>query len=72
MSPPNLVVMREIVPELLQEKATSENIVKEALDLLLNTEKRQQILRDYQEMRQLLGEAGVCERAANEILQLLK
>lgn len=70
MSPPNLVVMRSIVPELLQEQATPENIVKESLDLLLNPERRQQTLTDYQEMRQLLGEVGVCDRAAKEMLQL--
>ncbi|HAG84297.1 MAG TPA: lipid-A-disaccharide synthase, partial [Cyanobacteria bacterium UBA12227] len=58
MSPPNLVVMRSIVPELLQEQATPENIVKEALELLYNPNRRQQILTDYQEMRQLLGEVG--------------
>ncbi len=70
MSPPNLVVMRSIVPELMQEQATPENIVKEALELLLNSERRQQTLNDYQEMRELLGEVGVCDRAAKEILQL--
>src|ERR687886_101698 len=70
MSPPNLVVMRSIVPELLQEQATSENIVKEALELLFNPERRQQTQADYQEMRQLLGEFGVCDRAAREILQV--
>ena len=72
MSPPNLVVMRSIVPELLQEQATPENIVKEALELLYNPNRRQQILTDYQEMRQLLGEVGVCDRAANEIISWLK
>ena len=70
MSPPNLVVMRSIVPELLQEKATSENIVNESLELLFNPERRQQTQADYQEMRQLLGEVGVCDRAACEILKL--
>jgi lipid-A-disaccharide synthase len=70
MSPPNLVVMRQIVPELLQEQATPENLLKEALELLLNPERRQQTLADYQEMRELLGEVGVCDRAACEILQL--
>ncbi|NEP61225.1 MAG: lipid-A-disaccharide synthase [Symploca sp. SIO2G7] len=70
MSPPNLVVMRSIVPELLQEKATPENLVKEALELLFDQNRRQQTLTDYQEMRQLLGEVGVCDRAAREILEL--
>jgi lipid-A-disaccharide synthase len=70
MSPPNLVVMRSIVPELLQEQATPENIVKESLELLLNPERRQQTWTDYEQMRQLLGDVGVCDRAAREILQL--
>ncbi len=70
MSPPNLVLMRSIVPELLQEQATVDNIVREALELLFNSERRSATLRDYQEMRQLLGEVGVCDRAAREILQL--
>lgn len=70
MSPPNLVVMRSIVPELLQEEATPENIVNQSLELLFNPERREQTQADYQEMRQLLGEVGVCDRAACEILKL--
>lgn len=68
MSPSNLVVMREIVPELLQEEATPERIVRESLELLLNPERRQQMIADCREMRALLGEVGVCDRAAAEIL----
>lgn len=71
MSPPNLVLMKAIVPELLQEQATPENIVKEALNLL-NPVNRSQILADYQLMRQSLGEEGrVCEKAAQQIFTLL-
>ncbi|QDL09041.1 lipid-A-disaccharide synthase [Brasilonema octagenarum UFV-E1] len=70
-SPPNLVVMKPIVPEFLQEKATPENITEAALEILVNQECRNQILADYEEMRQCLGEVGVCDRAAKEILQML-
>lgn len=70
-SPPNLVLMRPVVPELLQEQATPENITQAAMELLLNPSRRQQTLADYQEMRQCLGEVGVCDRAAKEILQML-
>jgi len=70
-SPPNLVVMKPIVPELLQEQATPANIEHAALELLLNPNRRQQTLADYQEMRSCLGEVGVCDRAAQEILQML-
>lgn len=71
MSPPNLVEMKPIVPEFLQEKATPDNIAKAALDLLLNPDRRQKTLEDYQEMRHALGDVGVCDRAAQEILHML-
>ncbi|NJP10293.1 MAG: lipid-A-disaccharide synthase [Leptolyngbyaceae cyanobacterium RU_5_1] len=71
MSPPNLVVMKPIVPEFLQHHATPENVAQESLELLLNPVRRQTILADYQNMREALGEPGVCDRAAQEILGLL-
>jgi lipid-A-disaccharide synthase len=71
MSPPNLVQMQPIVPELLQERATPAAIVQESLDLLLNAGRRQETLTNYQQMRLKLGEVGVCDRAAKEIFQLL-
>ena len=70
MSPANLVLMKAIVPELLQEEATPARIVKESLELLLNQEKQAQTLADYQQMCQCLGEVGVCDRAAVEIIRL--
>lgn len=72
MSPPNLVVMRPIVPELLQEEATPQHLVREAMELLFNPQKRQETLTNYQQMRELLGEVGVCDRAALAILALLQ
>lgn len=71
VSPPNLVLMEPIVPEFLQHEATPDRIAQESLDLLLNPSRRQQMLIDYQRMRQKLGDVGVCDRAAQEILQYL-
>ena len=71
MSPTNLLQMKAIVPELLQDRATPKNIVRISLDLLFNSDRRQQILADYQSMRQALGEVGACDRAAQEIFRLL-
>jgi len=70
-SPTNLVVMREIVPEFLQERATPENVTQAAMELLLNPSRKEQMVADYREMRQHLGEVGVCDRAAEEILQMV-
>ncbi|WP_445634982.1 lipid-A-disaccharide synthase [Nostoc sp. DSM 114161] len=71
-SPPNLVAMKPIVPEFLQEEATPENIIQAAMELLVNPIRRQQTLADYQEMQRNLGEIGVCDRAAQEILGMLE
>ena len=70
MSPPNLVCQKKIVPELQQEEATAAIVTQESLELLKNKAKQEQMLANYQRMRSILGEVGVCDRAATEILQL--
>ncbi len=70
-SPPNLVLNRMVVPELLQEEATGDRIAQEALDLLQNPQRRSQVLADYQTLRSALGEPGVCDRVAQVILDSL-
>ncbi|MBR8829645.1 MAG: Lipid-A-disaccharide synthase [Chroococcopsis gigantea SAG 12.99] len=67
VSPVNLVLKREIVPELLQESANPDFIVQESLDVLLNTQRRIKMRAGYREMRENLGEAGVCDRVAEAI-----
>ena len=71
VSPVNLMENQPIVPEFLQWAATPEAIGTAALALLQNADKRQAMFDGYQQMRQAMGEVGVCDRAANEILDLL-
>ena len=71
-SPPNLVLMEEIVPELLQTDATPERIAQAALEILSNSERRATMLAGYRRMRQELGEVGVCDRAAQEIFGMVQ
>ena len=70
MSPVNLVPMREIVPELLQEQASVSNIVKLSLELLLNQTRQQQLQADYQQLIETLTQDNdsICDRVAQEIL----
>lgn len=70
MSPPNLITMEPVVPELLQEEATADRIYQEA-KLLLTQAGRAELLAGYGRMRQALGEPGACDRAANLILDRL-
>ncbi len=72
VSPPNLVLERGIVPELLQEAASPQAITAQSKALLLDEQRRQVLHKDYQSLRQALGEEGVCQRAAQEILQMLR
>jgi lipid-A-disaccharide synthase len=67
MSPPNLVEMKNIVPELLQEQANSDRIAIESLELILNQERRNRMLADYIEMQAAVGDPGVCDRVAAAI-----
>ncbi|PSB57542.1 lipid-A-disaccharide synthase [Chamaesiphon polymorphus] len=68
MSTPNLIAMKAIVPELMQDEANPERIAAESLELILNRERRDRMLVDYRQMRTALGETGVCDRVAQEIL----
>jgi lipid-A-disaccharide synthase len=71
VSPVNLMENQPIVPELLQWDATPEKISSAALALLNDEAKRQTMLEGYQQMRKAMGEVGVCDLAANEILDML-
>ncbi len=72
ISPPNLVLKRQIIPEFLQKEAQAERVAREGYELLTNPLRRSQLLQDYLQMRLMLGEPGVLQRAASEILKLLK
>lgn len=71
ISPVNLVEMKPVVPELIQWQMTPAAVCAQALDLLENEASRQRMLAGYASMRQALGEPGVCDRSAAEILDLL-
>jgi lipid-A-disaccharide synthase len=68
ISPPNLVEMKSIVPELMQDDANPDRVVAESLELIFNKEHRDRMLANYSQMRTALGDPGVCDRVANEIL----
>lgn len=62
----NLIMDREVVKELIQYDLTYEKI-KHELNLILNTPKRDQILKDYEELYHKLGGVGASERTAKLI-----
>ena len=71
ISPVNLLLNERLVPELLQDEFTSDSLVDLAIPLLEDTEERKIMLRGYDKFREYLGDPGVTNRAANEILSTI-
>ncbi len=67
----NIVAQRRIVPELIQDDATAENIAAEALLLLNDETRRSQMLHDLAELKLAMGEPGASERVAALIESLV-
>ena len=57
----NIIAGKTIAPELLQQEANANRIASEALAILLNEEKKQEIIAQLQDIRTKLGEAGAQE-----------
>jgi lipid-A-disaccharide synthase len=67
----NLVLGREVVPELLQGEAEPGRIAAEAARLLTDPETRARQRAGLAELRPLLGEGGASARAARQVAELL-
>lgn len=64
----NLILDREVVKELIQETVTVENITKELNLLLYNTQRKQQLQQDYDELKALLSQGGDASKNAADII----
>ncbi|NML58752.1 lipid-A-disaccharide synthase [Chryseobacterium cheonjiense] len=65
----NLIMDREVVKELIQNDLNTNNLVEE-LTKILATEKRFEVFRDYELLRQKLGGKGASDNAADVILKM--
>lgn len=68
----NLVAGREVVQELVADKMTVENMQEELQNILCNKEGRERMLAGYERMIEILGPVGASEKAASEMVRLLK
>lgn len=67
----NLVIGKKIVEELVADGMTVTNIKSNLEKILPGGSERKKMLTDYDEMLEILGEAGASERAAEEMLRFL-
>ena len=67
----NLIADREIVPELLQNEARADNIVRELRNLLPGKKQRDSMLAGLSRIRDRLGKGGASKRAADLALETI-
>ena len=67
----NLIANREVVPELVANDMTTDNIKKELGKILKETPERQKMLQEYDRIIQILGPAGASEKTAHAIYSSL-
>ena len=68
----NLIADREVVRELVAETFSADNIRQELEAVLPGGDKRQQMLSDYEDVHQRLGESHAPDEAARIMIELLK
>lgn len=64
----NILAGRQIVPELIQMKATVKNLVREATELLSDEKLRHEMKGELLKVRAMLGTAGASDRVAEVVL----
>ncbi len=69
---PNMLLKRRVVPEFLQDYANVFAMKKAAKQILLEPERSQQIKLELAKIKPLLGQIGVVDRAAAEIVGYLR
>jgi lipid-A-disaccharide synthase len=67
---PNLVAGHRIVPELIQDDFTPERTAEEAIALLTDVSKRDEMRAALAQVRQQLGTPGATARAAETVLEV--
>lgn len=67
----NIVVGGKVIPEFIQSQARPEKIASDAVALLNNSSKMNEMIRGLAEVRSQLGESGAAKRAAQIILDYL-
>lgn len=67
----NIIAGKTIVPELIQADARGERIAREALSILKNGERKQEMIKELAAIRARLGEPGAAIRAAQLALDML-
>jgi lipid-A-disaccharide synthase len=64
----NLIMDKPVVKELIQKELTAQNLKKELSELLTNTERQNQLKKDYEDLRNILSAGGNASANAAKII----
>lgn len=67
----NLVAGEQVVPELIQDEVTPQRLSDEALAILENEQRKEDVRRKLQMVRERLGRGGASERTARIALEMI-
>lgn len=68
----NIVAGEEVVPELIQSKATVKNITKEVVTIMYDSERRENLRSRLLKVRKSLGDPGVLDRVAESMIDFIR
>ncbi len=68
----NILAGKEIIPELLQSKFSKNNIVERTLFLLNSEKEREKIKKEFEKIKDTLGDEGAISRSAQAIIKFLE
>lgn len=67
----NLMLKRPLIPELIQFRATAENVALESLRILRDPERYSRFSQELLKIRSTLGSPGVADRTAEQLLKMI-
>lgn len=67
----NLILDKESVTELIQNECTTERLAKELSLVIKGGSKREQVLKDYTELKNMLGKGGASKKVAQSVLKTI-
>lgn len=67
----NIVAGKTVVPELIQEDVSGNRIAAEAMDILTNAERKQEMIKELAAIRSKLGNPGAARKAAHLAYDML-
>lgn len=67
----NLIMDKEVVTELIQDEATTANLISEMKLILKSGSKRNELLAEYEHLNHALGKEGASKKAATHMLKTM-